>query len=104
MSELIEGMARAVNDYIQSLEGCEPLSNAEWEAAKRDANDEDFELLMQSQKAALTFLADPNNITPEMVEAGLGALWPTEVAPYLIEDEVIAAIYRAMSQATAPPS
>lgn len=35
-------------------------------------------------------------ITPEMIEAGLAALWPTEVRPYQDEAEVLGRIFRAM--------
>jgi len=40
-------------------------------------------------------------VTPEMIEAGIGALWPVEVPPTKLEAEVVSRVFAAMWRAMA---
>jgi hypothetical protein len=43
-------------------------------------------------------------VTPEMIEAGLKAMFPAEVQAYIDERELVARIYRCMELARRRPS
>jgi hypothetical protein len=44
------------------------------------------------------------DITPAMIEAGLRALFPNETLPWFDDEEVVAAVYRAMEAARRAPT
>lgn len=79
---LIEGMARALFDHIQKLDGQEPCTDAEWSDSTEQTDIGD---VFKSQIVVLEYIS--NNTTPAMVEVLARQLCVTDGDDPDAEDE-----------------